>query len=468
MLSLASGIKERLQQAFIDNGISIDVRSDHIVVESSLNQTEEKIRQIVESSGFCPLIFKNKSNRNFVFTITPYKIPEFFHRGGISTINCKGTLSPDVELSSALQAIDIEHEARYFSVYEVSSLLRPAAFLTGPEDSVVHDRWSAVNHFRAFISPALNQGLAEILSPHVKDAYPILEIGSGIGYTLPENISSQTIRIQPALSECQIFRKMHPNPLYQMSVEGLYNSLIGNGKKIPLFFALNVFDTMPADERKKSIWQISQLQSAGDRLLVMLDTNPCLDVAVRQLEIQYPGHAALPYFPKGNACHKLSLILIPLEFIPIHPSGIDLVDLIQSQSIACMRGHTSQMQLEFERLHREHHLKVIALEDFFIGQIKDDLQQAGYSADIYYHASFTTGEVSKELSAVKQDLIYKSVSDTATVRQWSLDDKNLLNGLNEKALKVPILFNEAFLEGLRKKGQKIFGAEILVIQAAKG
>ncbi len=75
---LASGIQQRLQQAFIYTDISLNVKSDHIVLENSQNQNEEKIRQIVESAGFCPLISKNKINNNFALTIVPYKIPEFF------------------------------------------------------------------------------------------------------------------------------------------------------------------------------------------------------------------------------------------------------------------------------------------------------------------------------------------------------------------------------------------------------
>lgn len=62
---------------------------------------------------------------------------------------------------------------------------------------------------------------------------------------------------------------------------------------------------------------------------------------------------------------------------------------------------------------------------------------------------------------------YKSVTDRATVRQWSVHDQKLVNWLATKNLKLPNHFDEPFLNDLRKKGQKIFGAEMLVIEATK-
>lgn len=37
MTYLSSGVQGRLQSAFIENSLSIDVKSDHIVVENSQN-----------------------------------------------------------------------------------------------------------------------------------------------------------------------------------------------------------------------------------------------------------------------------------------------------------------------------------------------------------------------------------------------------------------------------------------------
>lgn len=73
----------------------------------------------------------------------------------------------------------------------------------------------------------------------------------------------------------------------------------------------------------------------------------------------------------------------------------------------------------------------------------------------------------KDLSGINLDLVYKSVTDTSTVRQWSLDDKNLLDSLSNKGIKLPEEFNGQFLQNLRENGHKIFGAEILVVEATK-
>ncbi len=74
--------EERLQQDFIENSLSIDVKSDHIIVENSQNQAQEKVSKIVESAGFCPLISKNKINNNFAFTITLTKSLNFLIKKG--------------------------------------------------------------------------------------------------------------------------------------------------------------------------------------------------------------------------------------------------------------------------------------------------------------------------------------------------------------------------------------------------
>ena len=51
--------------------------------------------------------------------------------------------------------------------------------------------------------------------------------------------------------------------------------------------------------------------------------------------------------------------------------------------------------------------------------------------------------------------------------RWCLTDEKLLDSLNKKGLKLPAHFNEDFLYSLRKNDKKIFGAEILVIEATK-
>ncbi len=80
MTYFANGILTRLQKTFQDDDITLDAQSNYIIADNSQNQTEEKIRQIVELSGFCPLISQYKINKNFAFTLIPYKMPDFFNR----------------------------------------------------------------------------------------------------------------------------------------------------------------------------------------------------------------------------------------------------------------------------------------------------------------------------------------------------------------------------------------------------
>ncbi len=446
MTYLANGIQEKLQQAFTNNGFQINVQSDHIIVESSENQTEEKVRQIVTSAGFFPLISDNKINRNIAFSIMPYTIPDFFIGKDFSIVRDK---------------------TPYFSKDEISRLLECAVFVDKQEESTPKDKWSRVNDFRSYVTPALNKGLSEILLQHIRNEHPLIEIGSGIGYTLPDTLSSKTIRFQPRYAECQLLKKTIADPLYQLDIEGFYNCVSKNGKKIPLFFALDVFDTMSPVERTTSFSQISNLQCTGDKILILLDTNPCFEVITEHLETLHPGHIVLPYFPLSQNSSRISVIMVPSKFVPFKPSHNDLIGLIETETMGIMKGYVSEMQFKLHQLQEKHDLKVIILEDFFVEQIKNDLKQTGYNANTYYHAAFTTGEPPKGLSKINEDLVYKSVTDTATLRQWSLSDENLFNWLAGKKLALPSHFDEAFLCNLRSTGQKIFGAEILVIEATK-
>ena len=122
------------------------------------------------------------------------------------------------------------------------------------------------------------------------------------------------------------------------------------------------------------------------------------------------------------------------------------------------------MQKQLLELKEKFNLKVIDFEDFFIEQIKSELKDIGYRTNIYYHTSFTTGKLE---FPIEKDLLYKSVTDTVTVRQWLLNEKFFLNSMNKKGINLPSHFNETFLGNLRNKGHKIFGAEILVIEATK-
>lgn len=455
-MHLTTGIYSQLNQAFLEGGLSITIKLDHIVVESSEDQLEERVSKIIESIGFCPLVSQNKIKNKVFFTISPYRIPDFFQKNQSNAV-----ISSEKSLSEASLI-------EYLSLEEAFRLLEASTFVSREEVSEnLKDRWSQVNQFRAFVSPALNRGLLDIILPHLKQESPAVEIGSGIGYSLPEGISKKMIRIQPAIAECRLLSTTTKDPIYQLDIEGMYNNLIGAEKKIPLFFALNVFDVLPPEKRRSSLLQLSQLQNRGDRILMMLDTNPCLEVIVGELEALHPDCAIFPYFSLTKKPSKMSVLIVPMQYVQHKPSESDMIAMIEDEARAIMDGRTSHTQHALRQLQGTLNLKVIELESFFTEQLSNELKQTGYKSRVYYHSSFTTGDLPKGLSGIKQDLIYKSVTDTATVRQWSLQDKNLLVSLSNKGIRLPEQFNDQSLQNLREKGQKIFGAEILVVEATK-
>lgn len=422
---------ERLRKGF--GAMVLEPRVDYVLAKDSQNHTEDKIKQIIETAGFCPLLSKNRVNGNFVFTVTPYKKPDFF-------------------------------EASHFKREELSDLLNPFFYIDKGEEKNSIDKWTNMNSFRSFVPLALTQGLSEIISPHIKEGHPIVEIGSGIGYTLSENLASVTIRTQPDASECFLLGKSTSDPICQIDIEGLFNQLFKSGKKIPLFFGLNVFDTMLTSERKKCFSQLSKLQIPGDRILILLDTNPYLNAIIPQLETLYPQHALFPFLPLKNEPARFSLIPVPSKFILHKPSLDEFHLMMQKEAFSLSTGHPSELQMQLHELQKKHDLKVIDVETFFAEQIKKELEEAGYHTNVRYHASFATGNLTKAGSQIKQDLLYKPVTDFATVRQWSLDDKKFIHLLNKKGLTLPGHFNEDFLKTVRAQNHKIFGAEFLVIE----
>jgi hypothetical protein len=428
----------KLRQVFPED--TLDLQSNYVGVKESNKLTEEKIIELVTLAKFCPLVSSKKIEGHFVFTVVPYKVPSFF-----TTRGCDKLLKSD-----------------YFKLDEITSLLEKSLFID-KEESMPDDKWSSINSFRKIILPALNKGVSTLISKYDSKNL-IVEIGSGIGYFLPEDLSPRIIRIQPSKTECLLLSKANSNPIYQMNIEQLYETLKGK-KKIPLFFALNVFDTMSREIRKSSFSQLSELQNPGDHILIMLDTNPELKIVLSELKKLYSDHAIFPYIPLGSQS-RLSFIIVPLEFAPFDPSYEKFLSMINLECSLFSGGLLSLIQTELHTLQKDLNLKVITLDDFFSYQIKEELEEVGYKANIYYHASFARGPLPKDLPNIKQDLLYKAVADTGTVRQWAVNDQNLINSLQQKDLILPTDIDGIPLGNL-KKDEKIFGAELLVVEAKK-
>lgn len=447
MTYLAGGVEQRLADAFKDTPVLFKVKSDCVVLKNSQNYTKRQIQGIVQSVGFCPLVAKSRIANNIAFTVVPYRLPNFFNEEN----HCQ---------------ISNHEKVPYFTYDEIACTLKP--FVCNKKiEKVIEDRWFGINQFRSLFSLSLRNGLSKIVSRFAKNGAPIVEIGSGMGYALDENLASQMIRTQPNDEECQLLSQSISTPVYKIDIQGIYNSLVRKEKKVSLFFALNVFDTLPTALRKASFLQISQLQNTGDRILILLDTNPYFSRAIEHLEILYPDHAIYPYFPPTEEAVKFLAIIIPLKDIERKPSKIEAQQIVYEAFLANRVGITPKIQLELYSMQKESNFEVIDIERFFRQQVKNELRQVGYKTSIYYHTSFTTVITPTEYLASKEDLIYKPVSDPMTVRKWFSTDKKLTETLLKKGLNLPLHFDENFFRANRERGEKVFGAEILVIEGIK-
>lgn len=487
--------RESLEAAFAQEHISMNVKSNYVVAENSQDCTEEKIAKIIQSVGFVPILSRNKITRNVVFTVVPYEIPEFFvvakNVNKTARIPVKsqpikseffvGDASADSQSSSSSQLSEpgnlstssfealvkdesagkAEENSSYFSREEIFKLLQDALFIESQE-KMLKDLSLLANYMRRFSSTALSSGLLsssnagflEILSQKMKDQDVIAEIGR------------KKISIQSYDAYCHSI----PGPEYELNVEGLHQRLIESRKKIPLFLTLHEFDRTSPEARKTSLQKLSELQNPGDRIMTMLKTTPSLDIIVPQLESLYPGHAVSPYFDLASESRKLSIVMIPLEFISYKLSANAIAKLLKREGPYVAKGMISKPLYGVYLLQKEYNLKIINLEDFFVEQVKNELEQVGYTVNSYYHTSFTTGNAPTEeegVEKVKQDLIYEAVTDTTRIRQWSLSDEKLWNNLKQKGIQLPSHFNASFLSDLRENGHKIFGSEILVIEGTK-
>lgn len=453
MAYLSTGIHYKLQQVFQRYGMMIEENVDHIVVHNSSDCTRQKIYTIVKRAGFFPFILEHSKDRNFVFTIVPYRLPEFFKKASAKQL-----------YSTTMLPIQSKDHGPYLTLKEITQEFASKKFVSTMED--FKDKWSEVNLFRKRIAPALNRALSEIISKYSQEK-PIVEIGSGIGYTVSKELSERMIKTQPCPKECQLLSRAVSDPIYQIDIEGIYASLSQTGKKVSLFFALDVFDILSLEKRKESFKYISELQNQGDRIVILLDTNPALDRVVEHLASLYPKDGIYPYFPLTDEPERFALMIVPTKYIPHQPTLRDILQMIRDSSNPQLNATISKSQHALHALQKKFKLQLIYLEDFFSEQVKKELQEAGYASDVYYHASFVRGDAPAKVSGFTKDLVYKPVADSSTLRQWALDDDKLLSHLAKKGLKLPTDFDKEYLLSLRESGQKIFGAEILVIAATK-
>lgn len=320
---------------------------------------------------------------------------------------------------------------------------------------------------RTLFFQAFGKCISEIIEPVSQNDLPIVEIGSSTGYELSKKIIQKLIRTQPSHYECFLLNQTISDPIYRISLQDLCETLQGKGKKAPLFFGLNVFDTMSQGERKKCFSQIAKLQAPGNKLVLILDENPEFSATLKSLEAMNPGTVAVPFLPCSTIPAKLSFVLIPSSYIKGKLTGIDVATMIQEDAEALyMKKRPSQRQLWLHALQQYLEMKVVALEDFYAEQVTKELAEAGYTSTVYYHIAFQSWTLPKDMK-VKGDLVYLPVTETIAFKSWEVDNPFLKNWLQSKDLKIPPQFTPEFVSYLRQNGQRILAAEALVIEATK-
>ena len=381
----------------------------------------------------------------------------------INFINGKVFMIKLTNETNQLRLSTENRQKKYYTKQEVIDRFAKSIFAAKEENQNIPDKWKSINNFRAFVSPSLNQGLSDVLKLYAKSNLPIIEIGAGIGYSINPQFPSPILQTQMNEGECQLLSNISSNPIYQLNIEKIADALKEDKKKISLFFGLNVFDAMPEKERENNLAKLSSLQTSGDQILILSDTNPTFGVIINDIEASHPGFHAIPFLPLSQESHKLSCVLVPKEIIPEKYSEDQLVDVLEKECLYLSQGYLSKSQIFLHHLQEQLNLKVIDLEDFYIKKTQSLLEEVGYTSIAYRHVSFITAPLSIKSPNVKQDLVYKAVSDTATVRQWALDDRKLKENLEQKNIPFPSIP----VESLRENGEKVFGAELLIIVATK-
>lgn len=426
---MTSGL-QKLHQKFIDHGITIQLKPPIFIENNSTDATKQKIGELILASKHCPICPAEQKGKSYAFTVSPYALPE-----------------------------------KYFTCQEILSLMQNVLF-KGTAGRFADDTWERLNNTRALIAPALNKALAEIIARYAIADQPIVEIGSGIGYTLPKDLADRLIPIQPAASECQLLINSGTSPVFLASVADLHGCLSDSPKRLPLLFALNVFDTMQPGEREANLHRLSELQWSGDKLLIMQDVEPHVDGLLSYLKEKYPNHTIYPYIP-DTAYAKYSLIVVPTKLVK---PGYELTerfdDAIDREINASNAGKITANQKWLKQIEKEHELKVFSYDQVYFEMTKNALHKAGYTSEHYCHVAFEPGKRSPQLPAFEHGA-YKSVVNLAVVQVWSFKDSAFRKFLAAKQLQMPEHFTEDMLNKLLIQGQIMTAAEVLVVEATK-
>jgi hypothetical protein len=465
-----------LQQLFSPHMIAVEEVDDKIVVknfpENSSTLTKQKIQKILEQSGV-PCSITGRRDQGFKLTIL--STPSF---------QTKDLPQPDTtELVPAMDRLTLSGEKTSFRLEEITSLLNQTLFRTKISKRETFDKWREVNFTRSIVTTAFNKVLEETLLSLMSESVrehkdiPIIEIGTGVGYTVSSVLASRLVRIQPGLEECYAFRRKSADPLYCTDIEGFCHQLVAKEKRAPFIFALDVFDTMRPEERKKNLVRLAQLQEKGDKIVILLDTTPLLDEMFRHLKERFSAIynlplVPLPYLPLTlDTPQKYSVILMPEENVPRGFTFHDFISMRMAFLRALIEGTPMKQHRQLHEFKDAFYrngifLPVLSLEDYFVSELSQQFEEIGYMTKSFYRHAFTTGSLPSSIPPSPKPLFYRSVTDIFDFKSRDLDDPELKRFFAEKQLEMPV-FDEEFLRDVRTKKQKVLGAELLVVEATK-
>jgi hypothetical protein len=362
----------------------------------------------------------------------------------------------------------------YWRCEEIEQILAPCKKVPIPSTSF-QDRWWKVNTMRKMVSPSLNQGLGDILREH--DESVIVEIGCGIGYRFLSEQEKFIIRLQPNIMDFSGLVEENISNIYPLTI-GQFCRLISAfpGKAVSRYIGINVFDSMPANEREQSLKAISKTQNVGDKIFIVMDANPDLATIIPEIMVEHSQMHILPYIPGGylmsEQFYRISAILLPKELnkTSLSMNAEIFEKVLQEEKELRHRGKISARQEQLEWAKGEYGLTVVPLEEYFADKMVKLFTNMGYEAKFYYHTSFVVMNLLeiKTPSKVEQPILYRPISDSLEpVCQWSHKDKNFLARLKHKKLSLPADCDDKWIENLLQNNQRLVGAELLVIEATK-
>lgn len=353
-----------------------------------------------------------------------------------------------------------------FSAAELEKIL--SSYLT--DDEVIAYKpclWKNINNFRKMVQSSLDEGISDIMAKHYVGG-AIVEIGAGAAYTLRDDINKNIIRLQPNKYDFHELMQAKIRNSYPIDIAQFAAALPNTNKYIPLYLAINVFDTMSPEKRLDNLLTISQTQQSAGKIIIISDTNPWLNSIIPEINTEYSDMIVLPYLPShadDEQVYRASAILVPKELINKKPINADEFYKLWMDEISLRsHGYISDMQQQLEWAQKEYDLKIIVLEDYYAAKITAMLKNTGYEVSSYYHTSFAI----MNKKGITQAIIYKHVTESlATVRQWSHKDKKFIVRLKDKNLSLPDNYDDKFFADLLNSDQRLTGAELLVIEAKK-